>query len=917
MKKGLAVLIAFLFWSAYLPQKPLVVSADSVSHVIINQVYGRAAKTDAAISHSFIELYNPTAGDVDLSAYSIQYASSGTSWIKLDLTGNVIPSHTSFLIRCYSADSTSTTRYWITNYDMDWSGCKMSNDAFKVALVSNQTLLTTSSPTSAEGVIDLVGAGTTDYAEGTAIAGISKQKTARRLSFADTDDNSKDFEIIDYRTTSVSSTGISDEVLEQVKPRCLSDGVWGVEEETEGFPVAISGINVVSDVVESMTVDVSGTISGTARGIAAVYDADNKLVSVCISSNSLDSSNTGTQEFAFENTMTLGENEILRGYVWQGDESGSLTVLPLAEAFLYESEEEAVVGDGIIHLNGTSIDASGISGASVSGTVLTISAAGTYTLEGSLTDGQIIVNTPSNTDEVELVLNGVDVSCSTSGPLFGADGNITLTLASGTINKFTDAQTYAYADGEDEPNACVFAKRNLTVKGDGTLNVYANYNNGIGSKDSLTISGGTVTVDAVNNALKGNDSVTLKNAVVTVASQQDGIKSDSTDGAGYGVVSIESGTISITALQDAVQAVTAVSISGGSTVASCSEDGINCETGTVDITGGTLNITSAQDGIQAETTLTVSGGNITLLTGGGYSATATDESSKGLKGVGSVNITGGTFSINSCDDAVHSNGVVTISGGSLEIWTADDGVHADTTANIQSSSVININKCYEGIEALTINIAGGTTHLTASDDGVNAAGGVDQSNVSTGGMGVPGQSTGSGNGLINISGGYLVVDSTGDGLDANGSIKMTAGTVLVNGPTANDNGALDYDGTFVVSGGLLVAAGSSGMVQAPSTSSTQRSVSVTYRSTQAANTLFTITNSSGASILTFKPSKAYAAVVVCSPNISSGSAYKIYSGGSYSGTAADGLYSGGTYTAGTLKGSFTSTSVVTNVTINS
>ena len=199
------------------------------SPVIINQVYGRADKTDAAISHSFIELYNPTDADVDLSTYSVQYTKTGSSWQKLNLTGVTIGSHASILIRCYTEDGLAS-RYVIEDYDLDWPDCAINNDAFKVALVINQTLLTVSNPTSEQGVVDFIGAGTTDYAYGSPITGISKQKTARRKDFANTGNNDLDFEILDYR-----SNGIDDTTLEAVRPRYSGDGEWG-EDVTPGDP---------------------------------------------------------------------------------------------------------------------------------------------------------------------------------------------------------------------------------------------------------------------------------------------------------------------------------------------------------------------------------------------------------------------------------------------------------------------------------------------------------------------------------------------------------------------------------------------------------------------------------------------------------------------------------------------------------
>jgi hypothetical protein len=148
-------------------------------------------------------------------------------------------------------------------------------------------------------------------------------------------------------------------------------------------------------------------------------------------------------------------------------------------------------------------------------------------------------------------------------------------------------------------------------------------------------------------------------------------------------------------------------------------------------------------------------------------------------------------------------------------------------------------------------------------------------------------------------------------MDINGPIDMTGGVVIVNGPTFHGNGPLDYYGAFEITGGFLVAVGSSGMAQAPSTSSTQYSVMHTFPSPQAAGTMIHIETKDGEEILTFVPTKAYQSVVLSSPKLKNGSTYKVYSGGSSTGTVTDGLYSGGTYTVGAQVTSFTISSMVT------
>ena len=287
----------------------------------------------------------------------------------------------------------------------------------------------------------------------------------------------------------------------------------------------------------------------------------------------------------------------------------------------------------------------------------------------------------------------------------------------------------------------------------------------------------------------------------------------------------------------------------------------------------------------------------------------TDESAKGLKAGVDLTITGGEIQISSLDDALHSNVRITINGGDILLASGDDGVHADDVLTINGGA-LNITQSYEGLESVIITINDGNIRIVASDDGINASSG--NGGAAAGGM--PGRGPGifeSGDNYLYVNGGYIAIDAMGDGMDINGPIDMTGGVVIVNGPTANNNGALDYAGAFNITGGFIVAVGSSGMAQAPSTSSTQYSVMHTFPSPQAAGTMVHIETKDGEEILTFVPTKAYQSVLLSSPELKNGSTYMVYSGGSSTGTVTDGLYSDGTYTAGTQVTSLTISSMVT------
>ncbi len=534
------------------------------------------------------------------------------------------------------------------------------------------------------------------------------------------------------------------------------------------------------------------------------------------------------------------------------DGTGTEGTEEVLETYSRNNSEKSYVA-----LEGNSITLSG-GGAIVDGSIITIMNAGTYDISGTLDDGQIIVNA-KGTDTVTLILNGVDISCSTSSPIYAINAEETIILlADGTKNYVTDGEYYVFKNStSDDPNAAIFSKDNLAINGNGSLTVNAHYNNGIQSKDDFKITGGNITVNAVNDGIKGRDSIVVKNAKITVNAGADGMQSNNNEDPEKGYISIESGTI---------------------------------------------NINAEKDGIQAETSLTIGGGNIKIYSG-----------AKGLKAGVDIKITDGNINIDSSDDSIHSEDSITIINGNLILASRDDAIHSNSTLEINGGD-IRITKCYEGIESSTITINGGTIHLVASDDGINAVSSNNGGAINgwPGRLGQANFNSASDNYLY-INGGYIAIDATGDGLDINGPISMTRGVIIINGPTRNDNGALDYSGAFEISGGFLVAVGSSGMAQAPSMSSTQHSVKLTFSSALSANTIIHIETEDGEEILTFVPTKAYQSVVLCSPKLENGKNYSVYSGGSSSGSVTDGLYSGGTYTAGTQITSFTISSMVTNV----
>jgi hypothetical protein len=567
-----------------------------------------------------------------------------------------------------------------------------------------------------------------------------------------------------------------------------------------------------------------------------------------------------------------------------------------AEDYVWDDADVIEIG-----LNGDSISADG-DGVTVEGSRVTISAAGTYRLSGSLADGQIVVDTEDE-EIVRLILNGVDIRSATSAPINVASaGKVLIVLADGTDNHVSDGATYVFEDpDEDEPNAAIFSKADLTIYGDGSLTVEGNYNDGIASKDGLIIAGGAITVDAADDGIRGKDYLIVRGGTLTVNALSDGLKSDNEEDTERGYILIEAGVLDVTAGGDAIQAAT---------------DAL--------IADGTLNLSS-----------------------GGGSGGVIDESAsaKGIKATVNLNVDGGTLTVDSADDALHSNGSMVINAGTFVLASGDDGMHADSTLTVNGGE-IQITESYEGIESAVITINDGDIHIASRDDGLNVAGGNDGSGMNPGpgrgggpGQAIepgqageagqamePGQAGGmpgggpfmdgfaaSGDYYLYLNGGTVVIDADGDGIDSNGSIEMTDGVVIVNGPTGNMNGALDYMGSFNISGGFLVAAGSSGMAQAPGSGSSQYSILVNFDSAQPAGTLVRIQTVAGEDILTFAPSKQYQSIVLSSPELADGASYEVYVGGSSTGAANGSLYEGGTYTPGTQYTSFTVSDVVTRI----
>jgi len=496
---------------------------------------------------------------------------------------------------------------------------------------------------------------------------------------------------------------------------------------------------------------------------------------------------------------------------------------------------------------------------SIAGSTVTITAAGTYELSGTLDDGQIVVAS-SGEGTVRLILNGAEVTNSAGAALVVTEADeAMIVLADGSTNSLADTDGYAE---DDDAKAALYSAADLTITGTGALDVTGNGNDGITSADGLVINSGTLTVTAADDGIRGKDYLVVDGGALTVTAGGDGLKSDNEEDVTRGYISLA---------------------------------------------GGTVDVNAAGDGMQAFTDVVLSGAEVTVESGGGHTATvAEDVSAKGVKsGVVTV-VDGGALTVDAADDALHSDGTVRVASGDVTLAAGDDGVHADSALGI-SGGTTTVTTSTEGLESTAISIDGGTVSVTASDDGLNASSGSTGTETAGAAEG-PAQGGGmdsDGGETITITGGTTVIDADGDGFDSNGSASMSGGILVVNGPTDSGNGALDVNGTFTVTGGTLLAAGSAGMAVSPEAGSAQTFVAIALDSAQAGGSTVQLVNSAGDVVMAFESVKDFQSVVFSSAELVDGETYSVYVGGTASGAIADGVYSDGDYSAATTAGSVT------------
>ena len=480
-------------------------------------------------------------------------------------------------------------------------------------------------------------------------------------------------------------------------------------------------------------------------------------------------------------------------------------------------------------------------GVVIDGQMVTITAEGTYIFSGTLSEGQIVVD--ADNAKVQIVFDNVDITCASSAAVYVKSAEkVFVTLAEGSQNTLRNTDEYVAID-DNNIDAVIFAKSDLTLNGTGSLTIVSAEGHGIVSKDDLKITGGTYDITAAGHALSGKDSVRIADGTFILTAEKDGIHAENADDEEKGYIYIADGDFAITSDGDGMDASNIVQI----------------EDGTFDITAGG----GAANSLKTHESDMPGGGmsqNIERPDGENMPQdTTTDESgtsTKGIKAGGGMYLNGGTYQIDSADDSIHSNANITIADGTYTLATGDDGVHADD-ALIVNGGTITVTESYEGLEGLAVTINDGTIDITASDDGINTAGE-----------------------KMELNGGYIHILAGGDGVDSNGDLTINGGEIYIDGPSDNGNSAIDYGdrSSAYVNGGTLVAIGSSGMAEVMSDSSKQKVLMVKLGEQMEAGNVV-LTDSEGNVIVSYTALKTYDCVIISTAEVESGATYTLTTSG--------------------------------------
>lgn len=485
--------------------------------------------------------------------------------------------------------------------------------------------------------------------------------------------------------------------------------------------------------------------------------------------------------------------------------------------------------------NASSCDSSSVS---ISDNTITITDEGTYLLTGSLSDGQVIVD--ADDKKVQLVLDSVDINCDTSAALYvKAADKVFVTLASDSENTLSNTNDFVAID-DNNIDAIIFSKDDLTLNGSGTLTVTAKYGHGIVSKDDLVITSGTYQITAAKHALSGQDSVRIADGILTLNAGTDGIHSENTDDDAKGFIYIANGDISITADSDGFDAEETLQVDGGNIEVYAGDDGLHSDDDLI-ITAGTINVTKSYEGLEGMT-VTIEDGDISVVS----SDDGINASGDGTSGESSQ---GGTPP-EKPDDSDSTEDRPEPPNG----FDKNDNSSADSNSDSNSDS--------KPADLPDGNAGRGDGNGGPGGDNSGPGGGMEEATDYN---------------LIQISGGKIYINASGDGIDSNGNLTVTGGEIYVDGPTSGGDGALDCSGTALISGGTVIAVGSSGMAENFDSSSAQGSMITTVSDSMITGDI-TLKDSDGNTIVSYSPSKEYSSVVISCADLKEGETYTLVAG---------------------------------------
>lgn len=531
-------------------------------------------------------------------------------------------------------------------------------------------------------------------------------------------------------------------------------------------------------------------------------------------------------------------------------------------------------------------------GAVINGQTVTITAEGTYIFSGTLSEGQIVVD--ADNAKVQIVFDNVDITCASSAAVYVKSAEkVFVTLAEGSQNTLRNTDGYVAID-DNNIDAVIFAKSDLTLNGTGSLTIVSAEGHGIVSKDDLKIIGGTYDITAAGHALSGKDSVRIADGTFILTAEKDGIHAENADDEEKGYIYIGDGDFTITSDGDGMDASNIVQIEDGTFDITAGGGAANSQkTHESDMPGGGMsqNIERPDGESMPQMGEKPDGENMPQDTTNDESGTST----KGIKAGGGMYLNGGTYQINSADDSIHSNANIMIADGTYTLATGDDGVHADDALTVNGGT-ITVTESYEGLEGLTVTINDGTIDITARDDGINTAGGTDQSGFGTFGDHFKGmdsaddetEETTDNEMWMELNGGYIHILAGGDGVDSNGDLTINGGEIYIDGPSDNGNSAIDYGdrSSAYVNGGMLVAIGSSGMAEGMSDSSKQEVLMVKLGEQMEAGDV-ELTDNEGNVIVSYTALKSYDCVIISTAEVEGGATYTLTTSGTMTEVTAE------------------------------